>query len=85
MDEYIKRSDMRVVLEKASINPRFADEPPAADVEPVVRCKDCTSCYDYNPGFVCLRWRRSVAPDSYCEMGVLKTKCRAKIDGEVKT
>lgn len=35
MDEYIKRSDMRAVLEKASISPRFADEPPAADVEPV--------------------------------------------------
>lgn len=36
MDEYIKRDDMRAVLEKASISPRFADEPSAADVEPVV-------------------------------------------------
>lgn len=35
MTEYIKRSDMRAVLEKASISPRFADEPPAADVAPV--------------------------------------------------
>lgn len=35
MAEYIKRDDMRAVLEKASINARFADEPPAADVEPV--------------------------------------------------
>lgn len=35
MDEYIKRDDMRAALEKASISPRFADEPPAADVEPV--------------------------------------------------
>lgn len=36
MDEYIKRSNMRAVLERASINPRFADEPPAAEVAPVV-------------------------------------------------
>ncbi len=35
MPEYIERDAMRRVLEKASINPRFADEPPAADVEPV--------------------------------------------------
>lgn len=36
MAEYILRSDMRAVLELASINPRFADEPLAADVAPVV-------------------------------------------------
>lgn len=35
MDAYIKRSDMARVLRLLDLDPKVADIPPAADVEPV--------------------------------------------------
>lgn len=77
MAEYIKRSDMRAVLERASINPRFADEPPAAEVAPVVHGRwidagggyvACSECGEEHG----LETYRA----SYCE------DCGAKMDKE---
>lgn len=79
MAEYIKRSDMRAVLERASINPRFADEPPAAEVAPVVHGRwidagggyvACSECGEEHG------WETYRA--SYCE------DCGAKMDKEDK-
>lgn len=44
MTEYIKRDNMRAVLEKASINPRFADEPPTALTDQDIRAMHNELC-----------------------------------------
>lgn len=83
MDEYIKRSDMRAVLERASINPRFADEPPTAPVALVVHGRWEKS--DKFHGYVCCSICNNayVSPDwliggkwGYCP------SCGAKMDKE---
>ena len=48
------------------------DEMPAADVAPVVRCKDCKHCEDcegYGMAKYCNAWEHSVLPDWYCSYG----------------
>ena len=87
MDEYIKRSDMRAVLEKASISPRFADEPPAADVEPV-RHGRWVLVHHYNghDEFKCSECGRRVAyaPYAYAvEDDYPYCHCGAHMDEEV--
>lgn len=49
---------------------------PAADVEPVVRCKDCSHCYHGELCLACLFWHRMTNPNFYCQYG-------QKMDGEV--
>lgn len=50
---------------------------PAADVAPVVRCRDCAHCYATT---FCRHWGGRVRPDHYCGDGVLQTNCGAKMD-----
>lgn len=77
MAEYIKCSDMRAVLERASINPRFADEPPAAEVAPVVHGR--WIYHKYVKKYECMECGNFVSPGTdrnFCP------NCGAKMDKE---
>lgn len=49
------------------------DAPPAADVVPIVRCKECRYWQDNNGGYPCgeCKWRGDETPDAedYCSAG----------------
>ena len=78
MDEYIERESTLYRM-KVDIRPPFAvvADMPAADVAPVVRCKDCCHSYDSIGGLVC-----SYGPcvdcivpeDFYCKHGERKNE-----------
>lgn len=78
MDEYIERESTLYRM-KVDIRPPFAvvADMPAADVAPVVRCKDCCHSYDGIGGLVC-----SYGPcvdcivpeDFYCKHGERKNE-----------
>lgn len=76
----------RLWFERIGTCPSFGDvqkiipQVPAAAVEPVVKCMDCAHSYD---GF-CRLWGRCFPLNFYCERGVLKRNCGAKMDGEVR-
>ena len=44
---------------------------PAADVAPVVRCKDCRWLYDQADDYCCVNHKvlMKITPDSYCSYG----------------
>ena len=61
---------------------RDLDSIPAADVRPVVRCKDCRFCV-HDSGFDelwCNGKRRKA--DWYCADGERSTNCGARMDGD---
>jgi hypothetical protein len=88
MDEYIKRKDALALVrpdgpedEKAAVTIATAKKlvrnivwrTPAADVAPVVRCKDCKYWQDNNDGYPheeC-RWGHGETPDAndFCSYG----------------
>lgn len=73
MKEYIEREAVRQAHIKASLTTRLIDAQPAADVAPVVRCKDCRYWQDNNGGYPhpeC-RWGDDETPnaDDYCSFG----------------
>lgn len=93
MPEYIQKDGIVLHCEGlAKIAPNdlvgiakyFADQIiaiPAADVVPVVRCKDCEhlELRPELPGVpFCRVWQNAVAPDEFCRRGV---KDRTKMDG----
>lgn len=57
---------------------------PAADVVPVVRCKNCVHCEEERTvmGYVpfCLKWIMNTTEDGYCHEGVAISG--AKMDGD---
>ena len=57
---------------------------PAADVAPVVRCKNCVHCEEERTvmGYVpfCLKWIMNTTEDGYCHEGV--SISGAKMDGD---
>lgn len=85
MDEYMKRQaalDALQAPEIFNINPRHIElikNIPAADVAPVVRCKDCThtTLYEDSEGLyctnICSLFTR-VMDDDYCSYGERKDK-----------
>ncbi|MDE7398943.1 MAG: hypothetical protein K2N06_05380 [Oscillospiraceae bacterium] len=83
-DDYIKRSEMRETLKKASISTRFADMPKSADVRPErhARWSDNMVSYmdDFNGGlhigFRCSKCKAILNKTTYCG------NCGAKMDGK---
>ena len=84
MTEYIERSYIRkmAMLEMAytmetetdaAVVLRMIDDAPAADVTPVVRCKDCK---DWGPGTgdvpICWETYEPMPPDGFCSIGERK-------------
>lgn len=89
MDEYIQRSyirkmamfEMAYTMETetdAAVVLRMIDDAPAADVAPVVRCKDCKHSRETadGRGLFCSVWGRGwhwVQPDGFCNYGKYQT------------
>lgn len=84
MAEYIERSYIRkmAMLEMAytmetetdaAVVLRMIDDAPAADVAPVVRCKDCK---DWEPGPggipICRKTYKPMSPNGFCSYGERK-------------
>lgn len=85
MDEYMKRQaalDALQAPEIFNINPRHIElikNIPAADVAPVVRCKDCAhaTLYEDSEGLYCTNicgLFTRVMDDDYCSYGERKDK-----------
>ena len=88
MDEYIDRGTaisklnaLEVIEPNATMEAarRLLADMPAADVAPVVRCKDCTHCVRTTdidgPGLFCSIWGRQwnrVQLDDFCSYGERK-------------
>lgn len=84
MAEYIEREAFIEAVKDipmwGSVAVMFADSIPAADVAPVVRCKDCDYSYEDIDGLVCscgVCVDCEVPPDFYCADGKRK-------EGDVK-
>ena len=94
MDDYIKREALRDALYDADAitmnGIKILNQFPAADVVPVVRCKDCKYAYYYNEegcrGFVCNGYFQyaDVESNDFCSYGEMRNNycpnCGAKID-----
>lgn len=88
MAEYIKREDVFQRLceycsrvkycdKQDCVDARILDSIPAADVVPVVRCKDCRHIHIWKDVYYCRYWERwEITPNGFCSSG-------AKMDGEV--
>ncbi len=87
MADYIERDAVVDLITRRYENPEICTQEinsiPAADVAPVVRCKDCKHCTetaDYGGrGLFCAIWGRGwhrVQPDDFCSYGERKdTPC----------
>jgi hypothetical protein len=95
MADYIEREAVVMgILGLTIVDPmvaQYADavlhqiqQAPAADVAPVVRCKDCVHCEEERTvmGYVpfCLKWIMNTTEDGYCHEGVAISG--AKMDGD---
>ena len=73
MSEYVERKEVRMALYEADAvtikGLMVIDRLPAADVVPVVRCKDCL--YGSENGFICghANGLRYSFPNSFCSNG----------------
>ena len=90
-DEYIKREETYTIAKKicnairngeyhSAVFARdimdWIDDVPAADVVPVVRCKDCKHVHAGLDIYYCRWWDSwGINPDGFCS-------CGAKMDGE---
>lgn len=88
MDEYIKRETaVRAVMaakwvdgSDGAMAMEIVASPPAADVAPVVRCKDCvhwdddpdTYGADYGPKGKCMKSFETMRADDFCSYGERK-------------
>lgn len=86
MPEYIERNYIRkmAMLEMAytmetetdaAVVLRMIDDAPAADVAPVVRCKDCQNCqgmHGVSGILLCMNHLGTVLPDDFCSYGKRK-------------
>ncbi len=92
MAEYIERSyirkmamfEMAYTMETetdAAVVLRMIDDAPAADVAPVVRCKDCkylvNATVNSNGFLICNAIDMEIAPEDFCSYG----ECREDKDG----
>lgn len=82
MDEYIKREAVIDLITRRYENPEICTQEinsiPAADVVPVVRCKDCKHSRETadGRGLFCSVWGRGwhwVQPDGFCSYGKYQT------------
>ena len=84
MDEYIKKSDVLKLAYKSDYGWPHDEHPmiieasdiealPAADVAPVVRCKDCRF-YEVKQSKLCDMHHTAMLEDDYCSYGVQKEK-----------
>ena len=82
MDEYIKREAVIDLITRRYENPEICTQEinsiPAADVVPVVRCKDCKHSRETadGRGLFCSVWGRGwhwVQPDGFCNYGKYQT------------
>ena len=71
MAEYIEREKAKSLLhiEYAYAAEQLLDEIPAADVAPVVRCKDCKHEFG---GSCIICWFQKRKPDDFCSYGERK-------------
>lgn len=70
MAEYIEREALLHEM-KMDIRPPFAvvRDFPAADVSPVVRCKDCSHCSIEGSLYLCALWNHLTELDDFCSDG----------------
>lgn len=78
MAEYIERGAYIKMVEDipmwGSVAARMANNIPAADVVPVVRCKECKHMDEWEEGLCMCNHGRTVRvkPDHFCSYGELK-------------
>lgn len=75
MGDYISRDMAIARLTKVEVTNRLAKmtdakreiaEMPAADVAPVVRCKDCQNLRQSGTGWYCCEYGGTITPQDYC-------------------
>lgn len=75
MGDYISRDMAIARLTKVEVTNRLATmtdakreiaEMPAADVAPVVRCKDCQNLRQSGTGWYCCEYGGTITPQDYC-------------------
>ena len=73
MSEYIERETVNEVVKHAwakGLEPtQYIDIIPAADVAPVVRCKDCSHCSIEGALYLCALWNHLTELDDFCSDG----------------
>ena len=95
MDEYLKREAVLDLITRRYENPEICTQEinsiPAADVAPVVRCKDCKHSWEDIGGLCCSHGAcvdLTVPGDFYCAYGeraevtTICQSCGAMMDGE---
>ena len=93
MDKYIKMSDaldwfrtyghIDEPIPFETLVSDLRDSVPAADVAPVVRCRDCVLCRELVKGlYRCEHWGANIegeSPDGFCSAGVTKEESESKM------
>ena len=85
IDEYIKRKTVIDLITRRYENPEICTQEinsiPAADVVPVVRCKDCkylvNATVNANGFLICDVNDMEIAPDDFCSYGEPKERTHA--------